>query len=124
MSLDAVHNALKSNSFYQNQDQFWQIMGDICQNQTVLSKSECQHLAIQLNLAIENAPNFQIIRYYVEIIYHLYFMMINQLRGKNSIQKWMALENKDTLKNLHQIYKLLYSMDTPEMPGFGKSRTK
>jgi len=123
MSSDAVHDALKLNSFYQN-DQFWQIITYICQNQTVLSKSECQHLANQLNLAIENAPNFQMIQYSVEIIYHSYFIMINQLRGKNSIQKWMALENKDTLKNLHQIYKLLYSMDTPEMPGFGKSITK
>ncbi len=67
-SLDNVEQLLQNPNFYQNQDQFWQIMSDICQNQTVLSKSECQHLAIQLNLAIENAPNFQIIQYYVEII--------------------------------------------------------
>jgi hypothetical protein len=124
MSSDAVHNALKLNSFYQNQDQFWQMVTYIYQKQTVLSKQECQQLASQLYLAIENAPNFQIIQYSAEIIYHLYFIMINQLRGENSIQKWMALENKDTLKNLHQIYKLLYSLDTPEMPGFGKSLNK
>jgi hypothetical protein len=124
MSSDAVHSALKINSFYQNQNQFWQMVTYICRKQTVLSKPECQQLASQLNLAIENAPDFQTIQYSAEIIYHSYFIMINQLREKNSIQKWMALENKDTLKNLHQIYKLLYSMDTPEMPGFGKSITK
>ena len=126
MSSNDVRNALKLQKFDQNKDQFWQMVTYICQEQIILSKLECQQLASQLYLAIEAENDFQTIQCSAEQIYHSYFIMIGKLRGNNSIQKWMALENSETLKHLHQIYKLLYkllySLDyTPEMPGFGKS---
>lgn len=122
--MSQVQNALKLQNFYQNKDQFWQMVTYICQERTILSKLECQQLASQLYLAIEAENDFQTIQCSAEKIYFSYFLMIGKLRGDNSIQKWMALENRETLKHLHHIYKLLYSLDTPEMPGFGKSAPK
>ena len=125
MSSDAVHNALKLQDFYQKQDQFWQMLGFIRQTTNLkLSNIEHRQLARQLNLAIENAANFQTIQYSVENIYYIYFLVLGQLRGKKSVQNWMFEEKKETLTDLYKIYKLLFSLETPELPTFGKTNTE
>ena len=125
MTLDAVHDALKLQSFYQKQDQFWQMLGFIRQTTNLkLSNIEHRQLARQLNLAIENAANFQTIQYSVENIYYIYFLVLGKLRGKKSVQNWMFEEKKETLTDLYKIYKLLFSLETPELPTFGKTNTE
>ena len=124
MSSDAVHNALKLQDFYHKKDQFWQMLGVIRQTNLKLSNIEHRQLARQLNLAIENAANFQTIQYSVENIYYIYFLVLGQLRGKKSVQNWMFGEKKETLTDLYKIYKLLFSLETPELPTFGKTNTE
>ena len=124
MSSDDVHNALKMPNFYQN-DQFWQMLGFIRQTTNLkLSNIEHRQLVRHLNLAIENATNFQTIQYSVENIYYIYFLVLGQLRGKKSVQNWMFEEKKETLTDLYKIYKLLFSLETPELPTFGKNNTE
>jgi len=117
---DNVKNALKLPNFYQNQDQFWKMLGFIRQKQDIqLSNCEYRQLSRQLNLAIENAQNYQIITLSGQNIYHIYFLILSKLRGGKTVQNWMANEEINTLKDLHCIYKLLYTIHNSQLPGFG-----
>jgi len=115
-----VKNALKLPNFYQNQDQFWNMLGFIRQKQDIqLSNCEYRQLSRQLNLAIENAPNYQIITLSGQNIYYIYFLILSKLRGGKTVQNWMVNEKNKTLKDLHCIYKILYTIHNSQLPGFG-----
>jgi hypothetical protein len=117
----SVKTALSLPNFYQNQEQFWQMLDFIRKQDINLGNYEYHQLARQLDMAIENASNYKTIELSGENIYYAYFLLLSKLKGCKTMQNWMANEEKETLKHLHSIYKLLYSNCGYQLPGFGKS---
>jgi len=118
-----VISSLENPSFYQNQDQFWPMLHYIVTKKTDviphLTVQTCQQLGLQLALAIEYATDFNIINNSRENIYHTFFIVLRKVRGTDSVQAMMFKQSPEILKALHDIYKLLFSLETPPLPTFG-----
>jgi|TARA_B110000908_G_C10266347_1_gene464379 hypothetical protein len=118
-----VISSLENSSFYQNQAQFWPMLqyivtkkNDIIQHLTVQT---CQQLAMQLALAIEYATDYNSINNSRLNIYHTFFIILRKVRGTDSVQTMMVKQSPEILKALHNIYKLLFHLETPPLPTFG-----
>tara|TARA_B110000208_G_C11781648_1_gene434090 strand:- start:1992 stop:2393 length:402 start_codon:yes stop_codon:yes gene_type:complete len=118
-----VISSLENPSFYQNQDQFWPMLHYIVTKKTNLiphlTVQTCQQLAMQLALAIEYATDFNSINNSRENIYHTFFIVLRKVRGTDSVQTMMVNQSPEILKALHNIYKLLFTLETPPLPTFG-----
>lgn len=118
-----VISSLENSSFYQNQAQFWPMLEYIVtkKNNVIqhLTVQTCQQLALQLALAIEYATDFDFIHNSRENIYHTFFIVLRKVRGTDSVQTMMFKQSPEILKALHNIYKLLFSLETPPLPTFG-----
>lgn len=119
-TLGMVEQSLQNANFYKDKTTFWQMVHFVStSSSTTLSLKCMQQLSVQLYLAIENADDFQVIQHSCESIYYCYFKILKRVRNNKSVQMWMYGESRETLTALHNIYKILYSLQTPELPPFG-----
>mgnify|MGYP006167718767 FL=1 len=119
ISLDKVEQLLQNANFYKDQTQFWEMLDFIATSSTTFSLKSMKQLSVQLYQAIENADNFRVVQLSCESIYYCYFKILKIIRNNKSVQMWMYGEDKNVLTALHNIYKILYTFQTPELPPFG-----
>lgn len=121
--LDVV-TAMKNSTFCANHVQFWEmaqfLFSDYKSNQlwTELPRDTFRAMAIQLHTVIESVDTITELESRTELIYHTYIVILTKIRGPETLQQTMYIEDPQVLKALHNIYRLLFRIKT-NLPLFG-----
>ena len=125
-----VQMAINTPNFCKNQEPFWKMLRFLFTDYNgspVHSQLDIQtyrKMVCQLHTVIEETESYQKILENRQIIYLVYFVILEALRGHRSNCDMHVRESPEVLKALYQTYRLLLRFECFEMPLFGHELEK
>lgn len=124
--MSTTHNVIQAvNQNNWHHAQFWAMLEYLFTNErnrkvwTQLPEDTFRKICPQLYRIIETTEEYETIRHRRELIYNVYIVIVTRIRGRKTWSQTLCNENYTFLKPLHEIYKLLLRMKTPNMTTFG-----
>ena len=121
---NSVKQAIENPTFYQNKNQFWQMLCFLFtdyQGTSVykhIDNVTFGRIIEQLHVVIENTEQYSTIQSNKNLLKHVYYAGLTQTKGMKSIAQWQATEKTTTLQAFHHLYKQLFQLKL-NMPLFG-----
>lgn len=125
-----VVGALSNPNFYQNHAQFWHLLRFLFTDyqgrkvHTYIDIKTYRSMIQQLRELIESIEAYDTLLANSELIYHVYFTCLANIRGPRSVQEMHGYESPDILMALYQVFKMLHRFGKWELPCFGHPTLK